>query len=175
MQITPDYCRMMARYNAWQNEGLRRLVEAMPDADYRQERGAFFGSIAHTLNHLLWGDQVWMHRFAGTPMPAGGIRDSVGLTPTAAAWGAERFRTDARITLWADRLNAVDLVGEIHWYSGAAERDISQPIQRLVVHMFNHQTHHRGQVHAMLTAAGLRPTETDLFMMPDQSKPMDKT
>jgi uncharacterized damage-inducible protein DinB len=167
MQITPDFCRMMARYNAWQNDGLRRLVATMPEADLRREQGAHFGTILGTLNHILWGDRIWMHRFAGLDRPEVGLADSPHLTPTAAVWGAERFRTDGQITLWAERLNAVDLVGNLSWTSEAAGRVVSRPLQMLVVHMFNHQTHHRGQVHAMLTAQGQKVPATDLFLMPD--------
>lgn len=167
MLITPDYCRTMARYNAWQNTGLRKMVEVMSPEDLDLDRGAFFGSIRGTLNHLLWADQLWMHRLAGHDSPAGGIQQSVSLTPTIAVWGAERFRTDGRITLWAERLRAVDLIGDLSWHSGALGRDVTKPLQVLIVHFFNHQTHHRGQVHAMLTAAGLRPGDTDLAFMPD--------
>ncbi len=167
MLVTPDYCRLMARYNAWQNTGLRRMVAAMDPAALTADRGAFFGSIMATLNHLLWADQIWLHRLAGHPAPQGGIAQSVTLTPTAAVWGAERFRTDGRLTLWAEGLRAVDLVGDLSWYSGTAGRQVSRPLGLIVTHLFNHQTHHRGQVHAMLTAAGQRPGDTDLFLMPE--------
>lgn len=167
MQITPDYCRLMARYNAWQNDGLRGLVTGL-DADLlTADRGAHFGSILGTLNHIMWADRVWMHRLTGSPPPEGGMADSHSLTPTAAVWGAERFRTDGQIRLWAEALNAVDLIGNLSWRSGAAGGEVSRPIQMLVVHMFNHQTHHRGQVHALLTGAGLKPPPTDLFLMPE--------
>ncbi|NCT11917.1 MAG: damage-inducible protein DinB, partial [Rhodobacterales bacterium] len=63
----------MARYNAWQNTGLRRMVAAMDPAELSADRGAFFGSIMATLNHLLWADQVWLHRLAGHPAPDCGI------------------------------------------------------------------------------------------------------
>jgi len=166
MLITPDYCRLTSHYNLWQNNGLRQIVEAMPDAELRADRGAFFGSILGTLNHLLWGDQIWLHRLDGGPRPTGSIADSVNLTPTAAVWGAERFRTDGRLTRWASGLRAVDLIGNLTWTSGAQGREISQPLQTIVIHLFNHQTHHRGQVHAMLTAAGQKPGDTDLIFMP---------
>ncbi|NCO85203.1 MAG: damage-inducible protein DinB [Rhodobacterales bacterium] len=167
MLVTPEYCRLMARYNAWQNTGLRRMVAAMDPAELSADRGAFFGSIMATLNHLLWADQVWLHRLAGHPAPDCGIAQSVALTPTAAVWGAERFRTDGRLTLWAEGVRAVDLLGNLTWQSGAAGRQVSRPVGLLVAHLFNHQTHHRGQVHAMLTAAGQRPGDTDLFLMPE--------
>lgn len=166
--VTPEYCRTMARYNAWQNEGLRRMVERMEPADLMQERGAFFGSIWKTLNHVLWADRVWASRLGAGPRPEGGIAESVDLMPTPAVWGAERFRTDARLTLWADQLDAVDLVGDLSWHSGAAGRTLTRPVGLCVAHMFNHQTHHRGQIHAMLTAAGLAPPETDLFLIPEE-------
>jgi uncharacterized damage-inducible protein DinB len=165
--IDGDFCRMMARYNAWQNKGLRGIVQAMPPVELDRDRGAFFGSILATLNHLLWADQMWMSRFEGTPPPAAGIKDSVRLTPTAATWEAERFRTDGRISLWAEGLGALDLAGPLTWYSGILGRELTKPKAQCVAHFFNHQTHHRGQVHAMLTAAGQKPQDTDLIIMPE--------
>ena len=167
MHITPDYCRTMARYNAWQNKGLRKIVEGMSREALDQDRGAFFGSIRGTLNHLLWADLLWMHRFSGSANPEIGMSESVALTPSIAEWSAERFRADGRITTWADRLRAVDLAGSLSWYSAVLKQDVTRPIQPLIMHFFNHQTHHRGQVHAMLTAAGEAPDDTDLFLMPE--------
>ncbi|MBI1416870.1 MAG: damage-inducible protein DinB [Limimaricola sp.] len=165
--IDAAYCRMMARYNRWQNENLRMVVEPMDDAELRADRGAFFGSILATLNHLLWADAMWLSRFEGSAPPTGGIAGSTTLTPTPAAWGAERFRLDGRLIRWAERLRAVELAGDLTWHSGALGREVTKPLAFCVVHMFNHQTHHRGQVHAMLTAAGQSPGVTDLFLMPD--------
>jgi uncharacterized damage-inducible protein DinB len=168
MLITPDYCRMMARYNTWQNDGLMALFDSVSDDVMRADRGAFFGSILGTLNHILWADQVWLHRLNGSEMPIGTIKDSPILTPTAAAWGALRYQTDGRITLWAELLSAVDLHGDLVWHSGAVGRNVTASMGKVVAHLFNHQTHHRGQVHAMLTAAGLSPQATDLFLLPDK-------
>lgn len=167
MIVTPDYCRMMARYNAWQNAGLRRMLPEMADAELRRDRGAHFGSILATVNHILWADQVWLARLTGGEGPGGGIAGSVELTPTVAVWGAERFRTDGAITRWAERLDAVELTGDLVWQSGLTGREMRRPVATCVVHMFNHQTHHRGQVHAMLTAAGMSPPPTDLILMPE--------
>ncbi len=165
--ITPAYCQKMARYNAWQNKGLRALVSDMEHADLMQDRGAFFGSTMGTLNHLLWADTLWMSRLDGGAGSDLTIQESVEMTPTPAVWGADRFRMDARITLWAESLSAIDLVGDLTWYSGAAGREMSKPISLCVMHLFNHQTHHRGQVHAMLTQAGQKPADTDLPFMPE--------
>ncbi len=164
--ITPEYCQTMARYNAWQNTGLREMIPGMEKADLYQDRGAFFGSIMATLNHLLWGDALWISRFDGGAAPDQTIPDSTEMTPTPAVWAAERFRIDARITLWAESVSAIDLVGDLKWYSGAMKRDFAKPKALCVMQLFNHQTHHRGQVHAMLTAAGQKPNDTDLPFMP---------
>ena len=165
--ITPEYCQTMARYNAWQNDGLREMVQTLSVEDLTKDRGAFFGSIFATLNHLLWGDTIWMSRFDGGAGPAFEAKDHKELTPTAAVWAAERFRMDARITLWANSLHAVDLLGDLTWYSGMAGREMSKSKALCVMQLFNHQTHHRGQVHAMLTSLGLKPNDTDLPFMPE--------
>src|SRR5690606_4695511 len=65
--ITPEYARLFARYNCWQNKSLYDAASALSDDERKAKRGAFFGSIHATLNHLLWGDQIWMSRLAGTP------------------------------------------------------------------------------------------------------------
>ncbi len=169
--IDRDYCRMMARYNAWQNGQVAEAAERLPETVLREDRGAFFGSILGTLNHLLWADLLWMARFDGGARPEGGIAESATLCPTLATWSAERFRTDGRIRLWADKVRALDLTGDLRWFSGAQGREVSKPMAQCVVHFFNHQTHHRGQVHAMLTAAGCEGIgDTDLVFMPDEEK-----
>ncbi len=165
--ITRNTVRSLARYNVWQNSQLQAAMERLTQAELVQDRGAFFGSILGTANHLLWGDAMWMHRFDGGAKPDGGIADSPRLCPTLAVWSAERFRLDGRITLWAERIASVDLAGEVTWFSGAAGRNVTRPRALLVLHMFNHQTHHRGQIHAMLTQAGVGAPVSDLFLMPE--------
>ncbi len=162
----------MARYNAWQNAQVTEYVLALPGEEVIRERGAFFGSILRTLSHVYWGDWIWMSRFDGGSAPAnatspqGGLPETTDLFPTAATWSADRFRMDGRIRLWAKDLNDVDLLGDLTWYSGAAGREISLPKAQVVSQLFNHQTHHRGQVHAMLTAAGSPAPISDLALMP---------
>jgi len=165
--ISPEYCRMMARYNAWQNRQLAKLLDGVPLDALKADHGAFFGSILGTLNHILWADAMWMSRFEpAIPKPEGGIGDSPGMCPTLGAWSAERFAMDGRIADWAGRLSAIRLAGDLHWHSAAAGRDQSKPVALCVVHMFNHQAHHRGQVHAMMTRQGWEAPVTDLFLMP---------
>ncbi len=165
--ISPTHARLMARYNRWQNESIYGAAAMLSDAARRQDRGAFFGSIHGTLSHLMWGDGVWMHRFAGAPKPPGGIGDSAALHGDWEAMAAARALLDADIARWAEGLDEARLAGNLTWWSGAAGREVSKPLWVLAAHVFNHQTHHRGQVHAMLTAAGAKPDDTDLFYLPD--------
>lgn len=165
--ISPEYCQMMARYNAWQNAGLREMLKHIPTADLTKDRGAFFGSILGTLNHLLWADTVWISRLDGGPGTDVAMKDGPAMTPTAAVWSADRFRMDGRITLWAKHIRTLDLVGDLTWHSAVMQRQMSKPKALCVMQIFNHQTHHRGQVHAMLTQMGLKPQDTDIPFMPD--------
>jgi uncharacterized damage-inducible protein DinB len=161
--ITPRYVRVMASYSRWQNENLYGAADALTDAQRKEQRGAFFGSIHGTLNHLLWGDQIWMSRFAGTPKPRSpGIPGSSDMYEAWDDLKRERRVFDQVIADWADKLDAAWLEGDLTWLSGATGGQVTKPRWLLVTHMFNHQTHHRGQVHCMLTQAGVKPGTTDL-------------
>lgn len=166
MMLGTDYVRTMARYNRWQNGSLYGAADGLPPEARRADRGAFFKSIEGTLNHLVWGDSIWLHRFAGTPAPQGSIKTSSEMFADWSALKAERTVLDQRIIEWADALPGDWLQGDLTWYSGALGKELSRPRALLVTHFFNHQTHHRGQVHAMLTAAGAKPDDTDLMIMP---------
>lgn len=164
--IGAGYAQTMAQYNAWQNRSLYEAASTLDDAERRAERGAFWGSIHGTLCHLLWGDRIWMSRFAGTEQPTEDLKASAKLALTFAELSAARATLDAAITAWADGLDDAWLAMELGFWSRSAGREIVRPRWLLVAHMFNHQTHHRGQVHAMLTAAGAKPDDTDLPLMP---------
>jgi uncharacterized damage-inducible protein DinB len=163
--IDTAYVAMMARYNSWQNESLYRAAGTLDDAARRADRGSFFRSTHGTLNHILWGDRMWMHRFAGTPKPAIGIAESPEMVADWEALCTERRAFDKVIEDWAAALDPEWLAGDLTWFSVAANRQFTDPKALVVAHMFNHQTHHRGQVHAMLTAAGARPDDTDLMLL----------
>lgn len=156
----------MARYNRWQNRSLYREAGKLSDAQRRENRGAFFGSVHATLSHLLFGDQVWLHRF-GHPVPprARSIPDSVNAYPDWAELAAERVAFDEVIIAWADRLDQSWLERDFTWTPPALGRPMTRPHWLLVAHLFNHQTHHRGQVHCMLTSLGMKPDDTDLHLM----------
>ncbi len=165
--ITAEYCQTMARYNAWQNRSMRESFKALGMKELEKDRGAFFGSMWATANHLLWGDQIWTARFDGGHGPDGGITDSTKLHDDLQLFLDDRLRTDERIIRWANKVNHIDLVGPMSWYSGAMKKTMTKPKALCVMQLFNHQTHHRGQIHAMLTAAGAKPDDTDLPFMPE--------
>lgn len=164
--IDKEWVRLMARYNRWQNESLHGTAGTLDDAARREDRGAFFGSIHATLNHILWGDRIWMSRLAGWEKPAGGIPESVRAIDDWEELAATRRAFDAALLYWADNLDGAELEGTLEWYSAATQKNRSTPRWVCVTHLFNHQAHHRGQVHAMLTAAGAKPDDTDLPFMP---------
>ena len=167
--ITPDYAVTMARYNRWQNRCLIEAAETLPPEALAAPRGAFWGSIMGTLSHLLWGDLMWMARFDGGPRPDVPMADSALMVEDWTDWRRDRQATDARIVAWARKLGPEDVSGDLYWYSGVLGRAVSRPKGLCIAHFFNHQTHHRGQVHAMLTAAGARTADSDLFVMPDET------
>lgn len=166
--ISADQVRTMARYNAWQNGSLYSAADTLSDDARKLDRGAFFGSIHGTLSHLMWGDQQWMSRFAPglVSKPPALVRESPGNYPDWIDLKARRTVCDRTIITFAETVDAAWLAGDLTWYSGISKADVTRPLWFLVTHFFNHQTHHRGQVHAMLTAAGAKPEDTDLMLMP---------
>lgn len=158
----------MATYNRWQNRSLCAAADGLSDFERKLDRGAFFRSIHETLEHILWADEVWLSRFGACAAPDGGIADSTGRFRDWTDLKNQRRAMDETILSWAESMTAEALEGDLSWRSGVLGRDVTRPRALLIVHVFNHQTHHRGQVHAMLTAAGASPEDTDLPFMPDQ-------
>ncbi|WP_119167965.1 DinB family protein [Algihabitans albus] len=163
--ISAEYLRTLARYNRWQNDNLVTAADGLDEAERRADRGAFFGSIFGTFNHLLWADRMWMSRLAGLPKPVKPLTESVSEAEDWPSFKTARKETDDVISTWADRQGDGDLTGQLTWHSRSADREFSQPLWLLATHVFNHQTHHRGQIHALLTAAGAKPGATDLPFM----------
>ncbi len=166
--VTAEFARLMARYNKWQNNALLNEVNKLSAEERERDRGAFFGSIHGTLAHLLWADLLWLSRFGDWQAPKCGVAESASLYSDWSELAAARVRTDDGITDWASRLTDEDLSGELAYHSVVLDKLLSKPWGECVTHFFNHQTHHRGQIHAMLTAAGAQPTDTDLVLMPEE-------
>jgi len=161
--ITPAYVQAMATYNAEINRRFFAAAARLSDAERRLDRGAFFGSIHGTLNHLLWADRMWMSRFGNGAEPAMPPSGTQNLIDTFSALRTARAESDAALLDWAAGVRQGWLDGRLTWVRTSTGQEMSQPIATLVAHLFNHQAHHRGQVHAMLTAAGQQTGDTDLL------------
>ncbi len=156
-----DYCVMMAGYNRWANARLYDACARLPDADYRADRGAFFGSLNGTLNHLLVGDRIWLQRFTGAPAPSYAL-DTI-LHDNLSELRIAREAEDDRIIAWVDELTDTGL-GDLFRYRRASTPDVhEQVLWPVLVHFFNHQTHHRGQAHAILTGLTADAPPLDLL------------
>ena len=142
--------RMFAGYNAWCNERLYAAAATLSDADYRADRGAFFKSVHGTLNHLLVGDRIWMRRFTG----AGDVPPTLDaiLHDNFEPLRAARRSEDTLISRYIDRLSDGDLNGMLRYRTMVRPQAIEQPLAPALDHFFNHQTHHRGQAHALLSS-----------------------
>ena len=169
------HVRLMAEYNRWMNRRLYEAASSLPPQALLEERGAFFGSILGTLNHVVVGDSIWLRRFDvpghwdrlreavdWLPRP-GSLRDP--LAPDLPSLGALRRRLDELIVDWCDELIFTDLDRVLVYRNGAGE-SFQRQVGPLLSHFFNHQTHHRGQATTLLVQAGVDPGQTDLIAMP---------
>jgi uncharacterized damage-inducible protein DinB len=141
---------MMARYNAWANRRLYEAAAALPDEARRRDEGAFFGSLHRTLNHVLVADVIWLARFRGQTPPPWSL-DHIAHDDFDELRGG-REALDADIEAYIDGLSAADLAAEFSYARvSAPDERITQPLALALAHVFNHQTHHRGQCHMILT------------------------
>jgi uncharacterized damage-inducible protein DinB len=163
--ITQAYVRTMTAYNAEMNRRLYDAAGRLDEAERRASKGAFWGSIHGTLVHILWGDHQWMSRFDNWPRPATPIKQSDHFVEEFSELRRARDKADADISAWAAKVDQNWLDEDLVWFSGAAQREIRAPKRLLVTHFFNHQTHHRGQAHALITAMGQETGDTDLFLL----------
>lgn len=158
------YPLLMAEYNAWMNDKMYRACALLSDEARKQNRGAFFGSIHRTLDHILLGDRIWLGRFNGKQYPVARIGEEL-YTDFDELWAARRTH-DEELLDWARGVTHEWLDEPLTWTSGLTGLTQTESRWVLVVQMFNHQTHHRGQVHAMLTSLGIDVGPTDVPVLP---------
>jgi uncharacterized damage-inducible protein DinB len=169
----------MARYNSWFNQRLYAACGKLDDAQRKLDRGAFFGSIHRTLNHLVVADQIWLKRFrqfgeehglATTPLTNSVLDlplDSTLATVLFHDWPqlvAKREQLDAAIEQWLGDLSSTSLQFTMR-YGNTKGLQRAHPMWQALSHFFNHQTHHRGQVTAMLNQAGVDVGVTDMIAL----------
>lgn len=164
-----EWLGALARYNRWMNDKLYAVAATLSDEARKHDDGAFFKSIHGTFNHLLLADRVWLARFTGATIPdgfmgPGGIRAlDQELYSDFADLRRERTRTDDELSTWVSGLTDERLAGPLV-YVRRGQR-LETPLWCAVAHVFNHQTHHRGQITTLLTQHGLEPGVTDLVAM----------
>jgi uncharacterized damage-inducible protein DinB len=160
--MTPAaHYRMFAHYNAWANSRLYETAARLSSEQYRADRGAFFKSVHGTLNHLLVTDRIWMHRFTGE----GGAPNRLDaiLFETFGELRAAREAEDRRILGFVEGLDDRRIEGTIKYRRVSSPEEFEQALAPALAHWFNHQTHHRGQVHALLTGLLGQAPELDLL------------
>jgi uncharacterized damage-inducible protein DinB len=163
--IPKDNFELMGRYNQWMNEKLYQVCAGIPDQKRKKDLGAFFKSVHGTLNHLLYGDKAWMGRFSGNPLVVNVIGEE--LYEEFDALKAERRALDQQILDWSHALSPEWLNRPFKYTSNVDGKTRVLPAWVLVMHMFNHQTHHRGQVTTLLKQLGHDPGITDLPWLPE--------
>jgi uncharacterized damage-inducible protein DinB len=158
----PSHFALLARYHGWATRRLYQHVDALPEADYRRDAGLFFRSVHGTLNHLLVADGAWYARFARGESPqvvldaeleSDRARLRNALLDSASNWQA--FVRDVADQRWAS---------ELRYRRGNGEA-MALPFAATLAHVFNHGTHHRGQITAAITAMGHACPELDLVRM----------
>ncbi|MFN3987091.1 MAG: DinB family protein [Rhodocyclaceae bacterium] len=170
--MTPQIASLMAQYNRWMNERMFEAAATLDDATLTADKGAFFGSVLGTLNHIAVGDTIWLHRFAqhpaaftslaalsGLPQPSS-LRQPIA--PDLAGLRQYRRRLDELIEHWAGELTAEHLSADIE-YRNTGGTKFTRHFGALLQHFFNHQTHHRGQVSTLLFQSGVDVGVTDLL------------
>jgi uncharacterized damage-inducible protein DinB len=158
--IDSEYCQTMAAYNQWMNQKLYAVCAEISDAERKQDQGAFFKSIHGTLNHLLYGDRVWLGRFINQPFATKVIGQE--LYSDFAELRQAREICDREIMGWAKSVSQAWLEQSFTYTSNVDGKSRVLPTWVLVTHLFNHQTHHRGQLTTLLSQMAYDPGVTDL-------------
>jgi uncharacterized damage-inducible protein DinB len=154
------YFHDFARYNAWANKRLYEACGKLPEAEYMKPRQSFFGSIHATLNHLLVGDRIWLGRIERRPVKL--ALDQI-LYGDFTALAVARVAEDERLIRVVESVDRGDLDRPLDYLNLRGER-FQTPLRRVLGHLFNHQTHHRGQVHDMLSQTAVPPPPLDLIL-----------
>ena len=178
MEMQPHFA-LMASYNQWMNASIYEAASKLAAAELTEERGAFFGSIFGTLNHIAVADTIWLKRFATHASSSARTLEVMVALPTPASLDqilfddlkglkAHRRWLDTVIINWVAALTDDDLSTTLSYHNtkGVASR---RRYSSLVFHFFNHQTHHRGQLSTLLSQAGVDIGVTDLLaLIPDE-------
>nr|WP_272211068.1 DinB family protein [Marinicella sp. W31]MDC2876956.1 DinB family protein [Marinicella sp. W31] len=166
-----QHYRMFAAYNAWANAQILDEAANISDDERKRDLGVFFRSIHGTLNHVLYADRVWMTRFAGAA--TGPVRLDTILHDDFSELCLARTEQDREISAFIEAMDENKLQGRVSYTRGNPPEPHTDCLQTTLAHLFNHQTHHRGQVHAMLTMLGYSSLALDLiyFLRTETGRP----
>jgi uncharacterized damage-inducible protein DinB len=156
-----EHFPLMARFNAWVNTHIYDCVGKLDEAEYRSDQGLFFGSIHNTLNHLLLGDRVWTARVQGIEHGINALNQI--LFPDLASLRKGRVEEDKKMIALMDRLSPADLMATRRYRLIDGSRAMEARVWDMLAGMFNHQTHHRGQITALLQQRGMKLPDIDLI------------
>ena len=170
-----DNYRFLARYNRWMNQRLYAACEPLGDEERKRQRGAFFGSIHHTLTHLLLADRMWLHRFALQETRFAALPTAALALPEVSDYTSDlypdwrdlrqtREAIDEVIEQWLAEMK-IDFLAGIMRYANTKGVQRAHPAWQAMTHFFNHQTHHRGQVTTLLKQAGVDLGVTDAIAL----------
>ncbi|WP_299478789.1 DinB family protein [uncultured Roseibium sp.] len=165
MSYDPALFQRMAKYNAWMTEKAYAAAGKMSDAERKADRGAFFKSVHSTLNHILFADRVWMSRFSEVPYATNGM--GVDIYDVFSELRSAHLEMSRDISVFTNQLSPDWLAQTMTWTRSTDGVSRQRPRWLLVLHMFNHQTHHRGQLSTLLMQKGIDIGVTDLPFMPD--------
>lgn len=166
--FTMEVFETFSRYSQWMNEKLYTICNAMSEEERTREMGAPFHSIHGTFNHLLLVNRLWLARFQGHDYPIQSLGDE--LYHNFDELHREHIKTDHAVDAWLASLSESALATPFTFHSRSRNQDNTFLLVDLMLHFFNHQTHHRGQITAMIEALGYDCGVTDLLWMPGLEK-----
>jgi len=169
-----EHLRLLSRYNGWMNDKLYSTAAQLPADEFGKDRGAFFGSLLGTLNHIMVADIIWLQRFSEHPAQHPALNE-IRSEPKPQALAQtlindfttlreKRRHLDDTIITWCEQLNAADLNHKLEYRNMKGETSVKN-FGSLMLHFFNHQTHHRGQATTLLSQQGLDVGVTDLVTL----------
>lgn len=174
-----EHFQLLAAYNQWMNAKVYEAAGRLSVSELAKDRGAFFSSILGTLNHIVVADTVWLKRFVTHPSSVNSFQAIADLeNPTSldqivfddlGRLKEHRIWLDHQIVDWVSLLSEGDLDFVLS-YGNMKGVPAKRRYSSLILHFFNHQTHHRGQVSTLLSQAGVDIGVTDLLeRIPNES------
>ena len=151
--------QLLANFNTWANEKIMTSCKKLTETEYKKDRRAFFSSIHGTLNHLLVVDRAYISRIEGKDHGLKSL-DQI-LYGNLFQLEEARIKEDKRLVDLVNNLSEESIHKEIT-YNGFETGKTTYTINTILITLFNHQTHHRGQIHNMLSQAGIKIPQVDI-------------